>query len=125
VEEVLSHLRVSSTPRLLVWNKIDLLPADGLSRLPQGSEAAVPVSARLGTGLPKLLDSLEALLGEEMVDVDLFIPWSRYEVAARVLSQGTVRERQEGPEGVSLKASVPERVASQLAPFVHGTGRTS
>ena len=50
VASLLSDIGVASTPRLRVWNKIDLLPEAERGRLPSGGDN-VGVSARTGEGL--------------------------------------------------------------------------
>ncbi len=64
VEAILSDLGLGETPRLLVMNKIDLVPAEERGQLPRGTRElpAVPVSAQDRTTLPPLLDTMEAAL---------------------------------------------------------------
>ena len=66
VEKTLSEIGAGKIPRLLALNKADLLDADPLemicSRLLDSGEAAVSTSAVLGTGIPELLDLLDAFL---------------------------------------------------------------
>jgi GTP-binding protein HflX len=53
VEDLLEEVGVAATPRLRVWNKIDLLEPGERERLPSGP-ADVAVSARNGEGLDSL-----------------------------------------------------------------------
>lgn len=66
VEELLETMGVASTPRLHVWNKIDLLPAAGLRHIPE-SDRDVAVSARAGLGIPELLRSIDSALDADPV----------------------------------------------------------
>ena len=125
VDAVLSGLKLS-VPRILVWNKLDLLAQPGLPVLQDGrQEHALAVSARTGDGLPRLLERIESLLAEGMVEMSLSIPWSRYEVMTLIHGQGSVVSREEGPEGVTLRVRVPRSLSSRLEPFALGTPRTS
>jgi GTPase len=125
VDTVLSGLELSSTPRLLVWNKTDLLP-DGGGLLSDGRhEHAVAVSARTGKGLPELLSRMEALLAEGLAVTTLEIPYSRYDLVKLVYGQGTVVSKDEGPEGIILRARIPLALERQLEPFSRGTPRMS
>lgn len=73
VEGLLETLGIASTPRLHVWNKIDLLDAAEARRLAAGSdsirEAAreVAVSASTGEGLETLLHRIDKALEEDPV----------------------------------------------------------
>lgn len=61
VEELLDKMGLAATPRLHVWNKIDLLPASLPSRIPQDSDG-VAVSALTGLGVPELLRRIDSAL---------------------------------------------------------------
>ena len=123
VDGVLAGLRVSATPRLLVWNKADLLrQATGFPVLSPGSgEQALAVSAKTGRGLPELLLRIEGLLEEGMVDMRILIPYSRYELVRLIQGRGSVASREEGPEGAILRVRVPPSLAGLLAPYALDT----
>ncbi|HTZ52849.1 MAG TPA: GTPase HflX [Spirochaetia bacterium] len=125
VDEVLSSLELTGTPRLLVWNKADLV-TDGGGLLVHGlHEHALAVSARTGKGLPELLSRFEALLSEGLRVITLEIPWERYDAVNLVYGQGTVLSRTDGPEGITLRARVPAALERQLESFGRGTPSTS
>jgi GTP-binding protein HflX len=64
VEAILSDLGLAETRRILVMNKVDLLPDDERARLPRGTPdlPIVPVSARDGTTTAPLLEAIESAL---------------------------------------------------------------
>ncbi len=80
VLKVLTELGVSSekTPIIEVWNKIDLLEEgrEALQTLqPAGHVAAsVPVSAHTGEGVDKLLEAIEATLGQQSKTYRVHVP---------------------------------------------------
>jgi GTP-binding protein HflX len=118
VDEVLAGLELSSTPRLLVWNKIDLLPGqDTLLLLAGRHELSLAVSARTGKGVPELLAKIETILREGLVEVRVALPYDRYDLVKLVYEQGSVTTKEDGPEGVSLRALVPAALALMLEPF--------
>ena len=121
VEEVLSGLQIGHTPRLIVWNKIDLLP-DRLPPAVLGSprEHSLTISARTGQGLAALLAKAETMLGESLVDVCVLIPYGRYELVRLVYRQGSAVSKEDTPEGVRLRASVPAALSLRLAEFAEG-----
>jgi GTP-binding protein HflX len=61
VERILGDLSLAETPRLLVYNKVDLLTADGRARL-AARPSIIGVSARHATTLTPLLAAIEAQL---------------------------------------------------------------
>ena len=62
VERILSELEYDEIPRLLVFNKVDLVGEDDLmERL--GRREALTISATVGTGIPSLLERLDVALG--------------------------------------------------------------
>jgi GTP-binding protein HflX len=80
VMKVLTELGVSAekTPIIEVWNKVDLLE-DGREILqtlmPMGQVAAsVPVSAHAGEGVEKLLETVEATLGQKSKTYRVRVP---------------------------------------------------
>ena len=98
VQAVLDELVAGYKPRLVVFNKADLL--DG----PEGAVAGTPgvitaapivagsvlISARTGVGLDALRDEMAALLASLWVDVDVSLPYAAGELLARVRERGTV-----------------------------------
>ena len=79
VEEVLGELGIEATDRRLieVWNKIDRLDAEGRARVLNLAERQpaenrpVPVSALNGEGLDRLIQAIEARLGESRLTIKL------------------------------------------------------
>ncbi len=91
VQTVLGELDAGTKPRLVAFNKADLLGADG------GAEAGAPivagsvlVSALTGFGLDALRTELAALLATLWEDVDVAVPYAAGELIARVRERGTV-----------------------------------
>jgi GTP-binding protein HflX len=118
VEAVLSGLQIAQTPQLIVWNKTDLLP----DRLPPAAlgaprDHALTISARTGDGLAALLAKAEAMLGEDLVDLRVVIPYDRYDLVRLLYEQGSVRIKEDVPEGVRIRASVPGALSVRLAEF--------
>lgn len=66
VERLLESMGLGQTPRLLVWNKIDLLDHASRSRLPQ-DQAHVMASAVTGEGFQALLEAIDRALAEDPI----------------------------------------------------------
>ncbi len=67
VETILGDLGLAETPRLLVLNKIDLVPEEERTQLPRGERGlpAVPISAQDRATVAPLLESMETALWRE------------------------------------------------------------
>ena len=117
VESVLSNLAVAATPRLVVWNKIDLLPDRILPAALGSPHASVSISAKTGENLGSLLEAVERILGEALVTVEVLLPYDRYDLVAMLYGQGTVSFREDTHEGIRLRARVPQALRERLSAF--------
>ena len=120
VNEVLGGLELSSIPRLLVWNKIDLLAEGDAHLFIGGAHETLAVSARTGKGVPELLARIEKILREGLVEMRLSLPYARYDLVKLVYEQGSVTTKVDGPDGIRLEAWVPPGLARMLEPFTAG-----
>jgi GTP-binding protein HflX len=107
VDEVLEEIGAGEKPRLLVFNKADLLSDEERTEAELDHPEAVPISAREGEGLEALREAIEAAFEETLTEVDLLIPYSEggrlhelHEVAGDL-------EREEREDGVLVHAKVP------------------
>ncbi|MDI6772240.1 MAG: GTPase HflX [bacterium] len=114
VGEVLASLGAGSHPTLLVFNKIDVLAAEGVRRLIAAHPDAVAVSAARSDGLPELLDAIGRRLPEPWVRLRLHVPYSNARLVAQIHNQGRMLAEQYGEEGAWIEAEVPGPLAVQL-----------
>ena len=115
VQTVLDELGAGDKPRLVVFNKADLVePAarDGETPAP-AIAGAVFVSALTGYGLDTLRAELSALLASLWVDVDVHVPYTAGELLARVRERGTV-ELEYGERDVRVRGRVAPALAGEL-----------
>jgi GTP-binding protein HflX len=92
VQAVLDELGAGAKPRVVVFNKVDLVERaarDGSTPAPTIA-GSVFVSARTGYGLDALRAEIAALLATLWVDVDVAVPYAAGELLARVRERGTV-----------------------------------
>ncbi len=107
VDEVLEEIGAGDKPRLLVFNKVDLLGPDERREGELDHPEAVPISAQEGEGLDDLRERIEAAFEETLTEVELLIPYSEggrlhelHEVAGDL-------ERTDREDGVLVHAKVP------------------
>jgi GTP-binding protein HflX len=92
VQQVLDELGAGDKPRLVAYNKIDLVEAaarDGAIAAPIVG-GAVYVSATTGFGIDALRTQLADVLASLWIDVDAVVPYSAGELLARVRERATV-----------------------------------
>ncbi len=92
VQAVLDELGAGAKPRLVAFNKADLLSQaarDGAVPAPAIGGACF-VSALTGYGMDTLRAEIAALLATLWVDIDVAVPYTAGELLARVRERGTV-----------------------------------
>jgi GTP-binding protein HflX len=107
VDEVLEEIGAGEKPRLLVFNKVDLLSEEERRETELDHPEAVVISAQEGMGLDELRERIERAFEETLTEVELLIPYSEggrlhelHEVAGDL-------ERTEREDGVLVHAKVP------------------
>lgn len=107
VESVLKELEADKKPRLMVMNKIDLLPPKQRESL-RDDERTVHVSAAKGIGLSTLLDRVDAMLEDDRPRrVHLRIPQKEGKMLAQFQTGARVYSRQYQDGFVVLDAEAP------------------
>jgi GTP-binding protein HflX len=120
VQAVLDELGAGDKPRLVVFNKVDLLEsvARDAAAMAPSIGGAVFVSALTGYGLDTLRAEIAALLASLWVDIDAAVPYAAGELLARVRERGTV-----DLEYRALDVRIRGRVAPTLASELEETSR--
>ncbi len=115
VQTVLDELGAGEKPRLVVYNKADLVERAALdgSAVAPAVAGTVLVSARTGFGMDTLRAEIAALLGTLWVDVDVALPYAAGELLARVRERGTV-ELEYGERDVAIVGRVAPALAGEL-----------
>ena len=114
VEVLLEDLGVAATPRLHVWNKVDLL-APGERRKLETEERSVATSAQTGEGLENLRQRIaDALAADPMVEAEFDLSSSDGKHLALLHQSGTVVSTHYEADRVFVRARVPESVREKL-----------
>ena len=122
VQQVLDELGAGEKPRLLVYNKADLVdPAAADAEAPAPTIAnSVLVSALSGFGIDVLKARLAELLAELWEDVDVALPYSEGELLSRVRERGTVEIGYRARD-VRVRGRVTPTLASELRAAAWGS----
>jgi GTP-binding protein HflX len=117
VEETLEEIGADERPRVLVLNKVDLLVQDAREDLRTHHPDAVLVSGATGAGLAELGERIERELAHTLRPVELLVPYADGTSLAELHEVAGEIARQDTPEGVRVRALVPERLAERFARF--------
>ncbi|KQC13923.1 MAG: hypothetical protein APR56_04700, partial [Methanosaeta sp. SDB] len=121
VEEVLKELGADRTPMVVALNKIDLVRDPYLVRESSGRFAgAVPISARKGKGLDRLLEEVERKLPSARRSYRLLIPQNRPELVAALHRDGRVLKVDYHPKDIYLEVMIEERALGEAGRYILG-----
>jgi len=123
VEIVLKELEAENKPRLRVMNKVDLLDDEVAQSLmadaAKDDAKTVYVSAVDGTGLPRLLDRIDALIEEDRVSrVKLRMPQKEGKLLALLEAKSRIHSRKYQDGAVVLEVDAPESVVRRVKAWV-------
>jgi GTPase len=122
VQTVLDELGAGDKPRLVAFNKADLLMEAADSQNGHGAApsiaGAVLVSALTGFGLDTLRDEIAAVLASLWQDVDVAVPYTAGELLARVRERGTV-ELEYRDRDVRVRGRMAPSLAGELEAVSH------
>jgi GTP-binding protein HflX len=114
VEALLETLSVGATPRLHLWNKIDLVDTTSRKRLPAGPQD-VWVSARTGEGLDVLLRRIDQSLAEDpVIEADVELSPADGESLALLHRSGVVLSTQYEDDRVRVRVRLRESLWQRL-----------
>ncbi len=109
VEDTLAEIDVPPIPRVLVWNKIDKWHEPTLPRWSDTSgqySASVELSAMTGTGVDKLLESMEDVLATHLHKVTLLLPYQRGDLVSMLFEMANVEKQEHTEAGVLITVQI-------------------
>ncbi len=123
VDAVLEEIGAGEAPRLLVFNKADLLSDDERREVLLDHPEAILVSALSGEGIEALRERIERAFEETLREVELLVPYSEGGRLHELHELAGELERTDRGDGVLVRARVP---AAELHRFedlsVNGAG---
>jgi len=134
VEEVLGDLEADDKPAIVALNKVDLVDPDAelqesanhhetrlamrhnmLGELHANYAHVVPVSAEQGVGMEELLGAVEQLLVEQMVEMEVVIPYSAGELLSLWHKQGVIDEQRYQQGGIRVRGKLPRWMVGMVS----------
>ena len=117
VEATLEEIGAGDTPRLIVCNKADLLDEHAHEDLRFRHPEAILISSATGAGLDTLAARIDAELRRALRPVKLLVPYSDGRDLAELHELAGGLDRRDTPEGVLVRAMLPERLVARFARF--------
>lgn len=114
VTETLGQIGAEAIPRLLVFNKTDMLTEDERAVLAGRYPEAILVSARTREGMEALTSAMSLSLGASETTLNVVIPYGKGEETARAHRMGAVLSESFEEDGVHLTVRCPDGLAARL-----------
>ncbi len=126
VDSTLAEIGADDKPRLMVFNKLDLLDAEQRRELLVGVPGAIGVSAAAGEGLDELRAAIEREFEATLHPVELLVPYADGGSLSELYELAGDLEREERGDGVLVRARIPAALMHRFEQFaVNGHGPTS
>ena len=110
VEELCRQLGAEKTPRLLVFNKVDLLREDQLPR----ETNAIYTAASKGIGLENLVNNICRILGEDLRTVNFILPYAQAGVLDKLYREANVKKAEYVEIGIDIEAVVDQKTYGRI-----------
>ncbi len=120
VEQTLEEIGAGDRPRLLVLNKIDLLDEDARAELRLRHPDAVLVSGATHEGFEDLGERIVHELAHTLRHVELLVPYADGGSLAELHELAGEVQREDTPDGVRVRATIPARLARRFERFAVG-----
>ncbi len=124
VQQTLTEIDAGDKPMVIALNKIDREPGQTANkwlvtqdRIEAGPNA-VPISARQGLGLDELLARVEQVLGDNLVEVKVRIPYNAGELAALFHQRGIVDQEEFSENGTYIVGKIAARLVERFEPYL-------
>jgi GTP-binding protein HflX len=112
-EEVLDEIGAKEVPRILVFNKIDRggREVELRAALRAAYPKSIVMSARREGDVGKLRDAIVAFFQKDLVEAELFLPWSAQKLRGDIFASCEVLEERSGSDGAIFRVrGEPEAV---------------
>lgn len=114
VENLIEELGAQQTPRIVAFNKCDLMPPAFQPRM----SGAVHISAKQGEGIDALLKAIEETLARTKKRIQFVLPYDRAAVLDMLYRDADVKSADYQPEGIAVDVVVDGAVLGRLYEFV-------
>lgn len=113
VYETLRQLDIKEKPIITVFNKIDCLEEQPILK-DLHADATVLVSARCGTGMDDLLETIEKMIAQGQIYVEKTLPYHATGLIAEIRNYGQLLEEEYREDGIFIRANVRKQDVARL-----------
>lgn len=110
VDDVLAELKASDIPTIRVFNKIDKAEQSA----PSDTDDRLSISAKYGEGIDKLLSAIELKLNSSRAEIELLVPYSKYEAISLIRERGMLLSEEHREDGTFVRARLDREDIGQL-----------
>lgn len=114
VDEVLSSLNAADIPTIRVFNKLDKAEQPA----PAQSETQLCISAKQGDGIDGLFAAIELKLNSSRQEIELIVPYSKYEAVSFIRERGMLLEEEHLDSGTRIRARLDQADLGQLKKII-------
>ncbi len=119
-DEVLAQIGAQDVPRIRVFNKIDHVgdaaaQAECAAALSAKYPACIVMSARRPDDVAKLHDAIVAFFQQDLVEAELFLPWSAQQLRGEIYASCQVLEERADGEGAFFRVRGAPDVVKRLS----------
>lgn len=118
VQDVLDQIKAQALPRLLVFNKCDLLAADEVDALSRRFDGALFVSAASGFGIDELIDRIAAIASARDTHMDILIPYQRGDLVAKAHERCHIISEDHEESGTRMRLLVNPALRHEFDAYV-------
>jgi GTP-binding protein HflX len=101
-------------PRIIVFNKVDMIDEPTRTRLQSLAPHAHMVSSLTGAGVDELRNDVESRLPQPDVHVEAVLPYAQGSLLSRIREYGKLENIDYRDDGVAIQAQVDSRLAAQI-----------
>ena len=117
-ENVLDEIGAQDVPRMLVFNKIDRLApaaaADKEAALRTLHPGCIVMSARREEDVAKLREAILAFFRKDLVEAELFLPWTAQQLRGEIFDTCEVLEERSGNDGATFRVRAEAEALKRL-----------
>lgn len=117
VEDTLEQIGAHGIPRILVFNKVDLVDASTRLALVSRFPGAVLVSAETGEGVDELIDAIARAATASETLMEVVVPFSRGDLTSIAHSRCTVLAESYDERGTIMMLRVPSEMKASFEPY--------
>jgi GTP-binding protein HflX len=119
VDAVLAEIGADAVPVELVLNKVDRVDPLRRRRLANRFPGSLQLAAATGEGVDELRERIAERFSDRYVDVRMLLPYDEGGTLAELYALGApIEEREDGEEGVRLRARLPQREVRRFARYL-------